>query len=49
MAVVVSGIARAVSSINNGEIFCYQAVTSGGVVLILPGFLIRESPYRRVV
>jgi uncharacterized membrane protein YjjP (DUF1212 family) len=43
MAVVVSAIARAVSSINSSQVFCYQAIASGGVVLILPGFLIRES------
>jgi hypothetical protein len=30
------------SFVNNGELFCYQAITSGGVVLILPGFLIRK-------
>ena len=40
MAVLVSLVARSVSFINHGELFCYQAIASGGVVLILPGFLI---------
>ena len=43
MAVVVAFISRAISTINNGELFCYQAISSSGVVLILPGYLIRTS------
>lgn len=39
---MVSFVARALSSIPSG-IFCYNAISSAGVVLILPGYLIRMS------
>ncbi|KZS96865.1 DUF1212-domain-containing protein [Sistotremastrum niveocremeum HHB9708] len=39
VAIMVSFVARALSSIPSG-IFCYNAISSAGVVLILPGYLI---------
>lgn len=42
MAIINSFIAQALTSIANGKYFCYSAISSSGVVLILPGFLIRE-------
>jgi hypothetical protein len=36
-----SFIARLLNSIG-GHIFCYSAISSAGVVLILPGFYVRE-------
>ena len=41
VAVVVAFVARALSTIP-GHLFCYSAVSSAGVVLILPGYIIRE-------
>lgn len=46
IAVMVSFIARALNSIN-GHIFCYSAIASGGIVLILPGFIACECDTRR--
>ncbi len=40
MAIFVSFVARMLNSIG-GHIFCYSAISSSGVVLILPGFLVR--------
>lgn len=40
VAIFVSFIARMLNSIG-GHIFCYSAISSSGVVLILPGFLVR--------
>ena len=40
MAILVSFVARMLNSIG-GHIFCYSAISSSGVVLILPGFLVR--------
>ena len=34
--------ARLLNSLG-GHIFCYSAISSSGVVLILPGFLVRKS------
>ena len=41
VAIFVSTVARLLNSIG-GHIFCYSAISSSGVVLILPGFLVRE-------
>jgi hypothetical protein len=40
VAIFVSFVARMLNSIG-GHIFCYSAISSSGVVLILPGFLVR--------
>lgn len=37
---VISFVARGLATTN---IFCYQSVASAGVVLILPGYAIRQS------
>jgi hypothetical protein len=42
MAIFMSLIARGLSSIK-GDFFCYTAISSAGIVSILPGYLIRES------
>lgn len=39
VSIVVAFVARGLSSIR-GSIFCYNAIASAGVVLILPGFTI---------
>ena len=39
VAILVSFVARILNSIQ-GHIFCYSAISSSGVVLILPGFLV---------
>lgn len=41
VTIVVAFVARGLSNIP-GEIFCYSAVSSAGVVVILPGFTIRR-------
>jgi hypothetical protein len=41
MAIFMSLTARGLSSIN-GDYFCYAAISSSGIVSILPGYLIRE-------
>lgn len=38
--------ARLLNSVG-GHIFCYSAISSAGVVLILPGFLVRASFFMR--
>lgn len=38
-----SFIARALASIPS-QIFCYSAISSSGIVLVLPGYMIRECP-----
>lgn len=40
VAILVSFVARLLNSIG-GHVFCYSAISSSGVVLILPGFLVR--------
>lgn len=40
IAILMSFAARALTAIPN-HIFCYQAISSSAVVLILPGYLIR--------
>ncbi|KIJ68213.1 hypothetical protein HYDPIDRAFT_82792, partial [Hydnomerulius pinastri MD-312] len=42
VAIIVSFVARALSTIP-GNLFCYNAISSAGVVLILPGFTILIS------
>ncbi|KAH0838169.1 DUF1212-domain-containing protein [Lanmaoa asiatica] len=41
VAIIVSFVSRALSTIP-GDLFCYNAISAAGVVLILPGFTIRE-------
>jgi uncharacterized membrane protein YjjP (DUF1212 family) len=41
VSILVSFIARALSTIQ-GDLFCYSAISSAGVVHILPGFTIRK-------
>jgi len=43
VAILVSFVARLLNSIG-GHVFCYSAISSSGVVLILPGFLVRACP-----
>lgn len=40
VAILVSFVARLLNSIG-GHVFCYSSISSSGVVLILPGFLVR--------
>ncbi|KAI0301187.1 DUF1212-domain-containing protein [Multifurca ochricompacta] len=42
IAIFISFLARALSSIRN-ELFCYTAISSAGIVCILPGYLILSS------
>jgi uncharacterized membrane protein YjjP (DUF1212 family) len=44
MAMLASFIGRALASTH---IFCYEAISSAGVVLILPGYTIRASRFGR--
>lgn len=39
-SIVVSFIARAIGSINNGKTFCFSAIAQGSLALILPGYII---------
>ena len=48
VAIFVSFVARMLNSIG-GHIFCYSAISSSGVVLILPGFLVRTSSYSPIL
>ena len=41
VSIIVSFVARALGTLSN-NLFCYSAVSSAGVVLILPGFTIRK-------
>lgn len=41
MAIFMSLTSRGLSSIK-GDYFCYTAISSAGIVSILPGYLIRE-------
>lgn len=43
VAVFISLVARMLNSISD-HYFCYSAISSAGVVLILPGFIVRKSP-----
>lgn len=52
IAIIVSFVSRALSTIP-GDLFCYNAISAAGIVLILPGFTIRGcfrlvSPYTSV-
>lgn len=47
VAIFVSFVARMLNSIG-GHIFCYSAISSSGVVLILPGFLVRTSSFSSI-
>lgn len=42
--IVVSFVSQGLSSIGNERWVCYSAVSTAGVVSLLPGFLIRTSP-----
>ena len=46
VSIIVSFVARGLSAIP-GKIFCYNSISSAGVVLILPGFTVCESVYRK--
>lgn len=48
VAIFVSFVARLLNSIG-GHVFCYSAISSSGVVLILPGFLVRASLYFHIL
>jgi uncharacterized membrane protein YjjP (DUF1212 family) len=41
--ILVSFLARAFGSINGGELFCFSALAQGGIVMLLPGFLVCKS------
>ncbi len=41
VAIIVSFLARALGSLRN-QLFCFSAISSAGVVLVLPGFTVRE-------
>ena len=45
VTIVISFAARGLSSIGS-QIFCYTAISSAGIVGILPGYLIREFVLR---
>ena len=47
VAILVSFVARLLNSIG-GHVFCYSAISSSGVVLILPGFLVRMCACHRL-
>jgi uncharacterized membrane protein YjjP (DUF1212 family) len=38
--VAVSFLARAFGSINGGTLFCFSALAQGGIVMLLPGYLV---------
>ncbi|KAJ3500081.1 hypothetical protein NM208_g17227 [Fusarium decemcellulare] len=38
--VVVSFLARAFGSINDGKLFCFGALAQGGIVMLLPGYMV---------
>lgn len=42
MTIAISFVSRGLSSIRS-EVFCYNAISSAGIVSILPGFLICTS------
>ncbi|KAI1268712.1 DUF1212-domain-containing protein [Xylariaceae sp. FL1019] len=42
-AILFSFLSRALASINNGELFCFSALTQGSIAMILPGFLVLSS------
>ena len=42
MSIVVAFVARGLSNLP-GNIFCYSAISSAGVVVILPGFTVCEQ------
>lgn len=42
VSIVVAFVARALSNLP-GDMFCYSAISSAGVVVILPGFTVRKS------
>ena len=41
--VVVSFLARAFGSIKGGDLFCFSAIAQGGIVMLLPGYLVCTS------
>ncbi len=38
--VLVSFMARAFGSIAGGDLFCFSAIAQGGIVMLLPGYLV---------
>lgn len=41
--VLVTFLARAFGSLRGGELFCFSALTQGGIVLLLPGYMFLSS------
>lgn len=46
--VLVSFLARAFGSIRVGSLFCFSSLAQGGIVMLLPGYLVRESLHLHV-
>lgn len=42
--VIVSFMGRAFGSISNSNLFCFSAITQGGIVMLLPGYSVCTSP-----
>ena len=42
-AVITSFAARALGSINDGNLFCFSALAQSSIALILPGYIVRKS------
>lgn len=41
--VLISFLARAFGSINDSNLFCFSAMAQGGIVMLLPGYMVRKS------
>lgn len=41
--ILISFLARAFGSINNGSVFCFSAIAQSGIAMILPGWLVLSS------
>lgn len=41
--VLVSFLARAFGSIRGGSLFCFSALAQGGIVMLLPGYMVCKS------
>lgn len=42
--VIISFLSRAFGSIRGGSLFCFSALAQSGIVMLLPGYLVRKSP-----
>jgi uncharacterized membrane protein YjjP (DUF1212 family) len=40
--VLISFLARAFGSIRGGDLFCFSAMAQGGIVMLLPGYMVRK-------